>query len=109
MKAHSAVANESTSGVFDHDAARLGGGGVDMIVTDAESGDDLHVRRQRIDAGGVEFIPRSTQDASGAGLPGAAGDLGPEPCPRLILRVQAGIVIAGGARLDRLGELAGDE
>jgi hypothetical protein len=80
-----------------------------MIVTDAESGDDLHAGRQRIDAGGIEAIPGSAQDARGAGLPGAADDLGPESRPGRVLRVQAGIVIAGSARLDRLGQLAGDE
>jgi hypothetical protein len=49
------------------------------------------------------------QNASGAGLPSATDDLGPESRPGRVLRVQAGIVIAGSAHLDRLGQLAGDE
>jgi hypothetical protein len=80
-----------------------------MVETDAECGDDLRARRQGIDADGIEVIPGSAQDASGAGFRRAAGDLSPIRRPGRVLRVQAGIVILGGARLDRLGQLAGDE
>ena len=56
--------------------------------------------------GSIEVIPGSPQDARGAGLRRAAGDLGAVRRPGRVLRVQAGIVILGGARLDRLGQLA---
>jgi hypothetical protein len=54
----------------------------------------------------MEAIAGSPEDARGAGLRRAAGDLGPIGRPRRVLRVQAGIVILGGACLDRLGQLA---
>ena len=88
---------ENLRRVRHHDAARVGGGDVDMVETDAECGDDLRARRQGIDADGIEAFPGSPQDARGAGLRRAAGDLGAVRRPGRVLRVQAGIVILGGA------------
>src|SRR5437763_17216432 len=48
---------ENLRRVCHHDVARLGGGDVDMVETDAECGDDLRARWQGIDADGMEPLP----------------------------------------------------
>jgi hypothetical protein len=89
--------------IADAHALGLGGGDVEMIEPDRESGEDLHIRRQPGDSVGVELLAGADQQrihASGHGEDLVHGQ-------DTVVLIEGGVVVAGCARLHVRRKAAG--